>query len=112
LRACWQASFTCWQARTTLLPWPPAFAIGTLHGLAGSSHIFGVLPALALPSTFAAAVYLLAFGIGSVAAMTCVAWVLGLVALRYEKAGNRVYQGMMGTCGAGAIVVGCILLVK
>jgi len=27
-----------------------AFGVGTLHGLAGSSHLLGVLPALALPS--------------------------------------------------------------
>ena len=27
----------------------PAFAVGTVHGLAGSSHLFGVVPALACP---------------------------------------------------------------
>ena len=30
-----------------------AFAVGTLHGLAGSSHLLGILPALAMPSDLA-----------------------------------------------------------
>src|SRR4029450_9914430 len=38
-----------------------AFAVGTLHGLAASSHLLGILPALALPSTRAAGAYLLCF---------------------------------------------------
>ena len=36
-----------------------AMAVGTLHGLAGSSHLLGILPALALPSDGAAVAYLL-----------------------------------------------------
>ena len=39
-----------------------AFAVGTLHGLAGSSHLLGILPALAMPSDLAAGIYLLLFG--------------------------------------------------
>ena len=44
--------------------------MGVLHGVAGSSHFFGVLPALALPTTSAAVLYIGAFGVGTVAAMT------------------------------------------
>ena len=47
-----------------------SFCMGVLHGIAGSSHFFGVLPALALPTTTAAVLYIAAFGVGTVAAMT------------------------------------------
>jgi sulfite exporter TauE/SafE len=47
-----------------------SFCLGVLHGVAGSSHFFGVLPALALPSMAASMTYIAAFGVGTVAAMT------------------------------------------
>ena len=47
-----------------------ALAVGTLHGFAGSSHFFGVLPALALPSVPAGMLYLLGYSVGTVAAMS------------------------------------------
>ena len=54
--------------------------MGVLHGVAGSSHFFGVLPALALPTRAAALTYIGAFGIGTVAAMTAFAAVVGWTA--------------------------------
>ena len=47
-----------------------SFAVGLLHGVAGSSHFFGVLPALALPTPAASFGYIAAFGLGTVVAMT------------------------------------------
>ena len=44
-----------------------SFTLGLLHGAAGSSHVLGVIPALALPSTREALIYLAAFGGGSIA---------------------------------------------
>jgi hypothetical protein len=41
-----------------------SFFMGVLHGLAGSSHFLGVLPALALPTRAAALAYIAAFGAG------------------------------------------------
>jgi sulfite exporter TauE/SafE len=89
-----------------------ALAVGSLHGLAGSSHLFGVLPALALPSQLLAGVYLVAFAAGTVLAMTSFASLLGLVAGRYESAGNRMYRSLVGLSGAGALAVGCFWLVQ
>ena len=39
-----------------------SFAMGTLHGLAGSSHLFGVLPALAFSTRADSMLYLAGFG--------------------------------------------------
>jgi ABC-type nickel/cobalt efflux system permease component RcnA len=69
-----------------------AFAVGTLHGLAGSSHLLGILPALALPSNLMAGAYLLLFGTGSIAAMGAFASLVGWTATRATANGARAYS--------------------
>lgn len=86
-----------------------AFAVGTLHGLAGSSHVLGVLPALAMPSTLASALYLLFFGAGTIAAMAAFAAVIG--AASEKMGGPRVYIRFMGACSVLAIATGAAWLV-
>jgi hypothetical protein len=56
-----------------------AFGIGTLHGLAGSSHFLGVLPTLALPDWMSAGGYLLGFAGGTVLAMAGFSAFLGML---------------------------------
>jgi hypothetical protein len=87
-----------------------SFCMGVLHGIAGSSHFFGVLPALALPTTSAAVLYVSAFGVGTVAAMTIFAAAVGSIALRGIH-GPRAYRAMMATAALLAIVVGGVWLV-
>ena len=83
-----------------------AFAIGTLHGLAGSSHFLGVLPALAFPSTAQAISYLAAYGVGTIAAMTGFSSAIGLVSqtILLKRAG--AYRSLMVLFSASAMVVG------
>ena len=91
------------------LPARPSLAalwIGTLHGFAGSSHVLGILPALALPSAEASLAYVIAFGLGSIAAMVAFSSALGLVALRLTAGGPRAYQLLLATFSAVSIVVG------
>lgn len=87
-----------------------AFGVGILHGLAGSSHFLGVLPALALPTHTAAATYVVGFGAGSVAAMTAYAACIGAVALRAKRGGLQWYRALLTGSGAAAIIVGCVWL--
>jgi Cytochrome C biogenesis protein transmembrane region len=87
-----------------------AFYLGALHGVAGSSHFFGVLPALALPTRAAAIAYILAFGVGTVAAMTSFAAVVGSASGRWTEDG-RLHRVMMATAAVLAILVGGIWLV-
>lgn len=56
-----------------------AMLVGTLHGLAGGSHIFGVLPALALPTQFDAIIYLISFGTGTISAMAIFTFLIGAI---------------------------------
>jgi hypothetical protein len=74
----------------------PAFAIGVVHGLAGSSHLYGVLPALALAEGQRVS-YLIAFGIGSVITMAGFSGVLAVVIERIQpRAAHSAIPGSRG----------------
>ena len=83
-----------------------AIGVGTLHGLAGSSHLLGILPALALPSDFMAGTYLLLFGAGSVAGMGTFASIVGWVAGSPGARGSRTQAALLGLCAVFAVAVG------
>ena len=87
---------------------PPKTAlwIGSLHGLAGSSHLLGILPALALPSLAASAAYIVGFGLGAIVAMVAFSSALGLVAVRLTARDGRGYQALLAAFSAISIVVG------
>ena len=88
-----------------------AFAVGTLHGLAGGSHFVGVVPALAL-STSQAVLYLAAYGVGTITAMIGFASLLGWMALRAGEAGARWARGLMVASSVAALVVGALWIVQ
>ncbi len=83
-----------------------AFAVGTLHGLAGSSHFLGVLPALAFTRQSDAIAYLAAFGIGTIAAMAGFSTAIHFIAKRLSFSGARAYRTALGTCSVAALGVG------
>jgi len=82
-----------------------SFLMGVLHGVAGSSHFLGVLPALALPTRSAALTYIAAFGAGSIVAMTAFGAALG------AAPGPRLQRAFMLSAAAVAFIVGCTWLV-
>lgn len=86
-----------------------SFCLGVLHGIAGSSHFVGVLPALALPTRESALAYVAAFGVGTVAAMTVFAALVGAAALRTSP-GARAHRAMLRSAAALAIVTGIVWL--
>lgn len=83
-----------------------AFAIGSLHGLAGSAHFLAVLPALALPTASDAAQYVGAFALGTMIAMSSFSSAIGWCAARLADRGARAVQHLLGVCSAAAIAVG------
>lgn len=85
-----------------------AFAIGTLHGLAGSSHVLGILPMLALPTKTEAITYLAAFGVGTVLAMAGFSSSIGWLTRRFAVNSVKIYRGLMRTCAVAAMAIGCI----
>jgi cytochrome c biogenesis protein CcdA len=87
-----------------------SFSMGTIHGLAGSSHLFGVLPALAFPSRTSSVLYLAGFGLGAVTGMTAFAAAVGLLSSRF-RGRSRSYSGFLYATSAVALVVGGVWLV-
>lgn len=83
-----------------------SFAFGILHGLAGSAHVLGVLPALALPTRFLSGVYLASYGIGSIAAMTAFAAIIGVLSTRASDGGTHLYRGLLYACSGAAVIIG------
>ena len=83
-----------------------AFAVGTLHGLAGSAHLLGILPAFALPSDLAAGTYLFLFGTGSIAAMGTFALLVGWMAGRPGASSPRAQGALLGLSSVVAVAVG------
>ncbi len=84
-----------------------AFGIGTLHGLSGSSHFLAIIPALAMPSTTLAIVYLGCYGVGTVLAMILFASAINSLSMRFAGTA-KVYRGFLFSCSGIAIAVGCI----
>ncbi len=87
-----------------------AFVVGTVHGVAGTGALLGVIPVLALPEIACAIAYLSGFAVGTVGAMTGAAALLGLAApegrgdARAALVYRRVFLGASGVAlavGAG-----------
>ncbi len=83
-----------------------SFFLGMLHGLAGSSHLFGVLPAVALSTQADAIAYLGGFGIGAIAAMTAFAALVGVLARGAGRRDLGAYRNVLYACSICAVLVG------
>jgi hypothetical protein len=82
-----------------------ALGIGLIHGVAGSSHLYGVLPALALASADRVG-YLIGFGIGSIVAMGLFASAIGLVIGRVPGSRAVVQRWGLLVASIAAVVIG------
>ena len=87
-----------------------SFSMGAIHGLAGSSHLFGVLPALAFPSRASSMLYLAGFGLGAIAGMTTFSAAVGLLSSKFNRR-SRSYSGFLYAPSAVTLVVGGVWLV-
>lgn len=86
-----------------------ALSIGVLHGFAGSSHLFGVLPALAFESRAHGVVWLSAFAAGTVLAMTGFSASLAALAQRLRGSGARL---LLGGSSTAAVATGLWWLLR
>lgn len=83
-----------------------ALLLGGIHGLAGSAHLLGALPALALSTRSSTVGYLIAFCAGSLIAMAGAAWILARVG---ERGPARRWQAVGS---AASLAVGALWLVS
>jgi len=88
-----------------------AFFAGTLHGVAGTAHILGVLPAVAMADWLSSAVYLLAFAAGTIAAMAGFAAAVGEGSARMSGNAPLFLKRLMYGTGVLTILVGILWIV-
>ncbi len=84
-----------------------SFWIGSLHGVAGGSHLLGILPTLALPTTLGAASYLGGYGVGTIGGM---ALFTALISRAVHRRSPAVGRAFLATCSTGAVTVGMFWL--
>jgi len=82
-----------------------AFWLGTLHGAAGLSHLFAVLPALAFPGWWQPLLYIGGYGLGSLAAITGFTAALGRLLPGHSERALRV---SLGVASAASVIVGAV----
>ena len=82
-----------------------AFAAGTMHGVAGTAHLLGVLPAVALPG-WGAGVYLGSFALGTILAMGSFAALVGEGSARLSGDVPRLVQRLLLGASATTVAVG------
>lgn len=87
-----------------------AFFAGTLHGVAGTAHLLGVLPALALPGWSASLAYLLAFAAGTIAAMAAFTAFVGESSARMAP-GPALLRPLLCAASFVTVAVGAAWLV-
>jgi hypothetical protein len=83
-----------------------AYVVGGIHGISGLSGIVYVLPALFLNDNFRLFLYMLGFFITSIASMSLVGGVLGLV-----PGGTFKIMTLNGIAGVSVIGVGVMWIV-
>ncbi|MDA3943498.1 MAG: sulfite exporter TauE/SafE family protein [Bacteroidetes bacterium] len=84
-----------------------ALFIGLIHGLAGVSHLLGVLPTLAFPTAFDSAMYLTGFGVGTIVAMVAFSFFLGYVSYQSsERFKPVIFKTIQFTGASASLIVG------
>jgi len=89
-----------------------ALLIGTVHGFAGFSHLFALLPSLALPTVIASVIYVSAFALGTILTMILFAFILGVVAYKAAiKEKQKFLKWFTLTGGFLAICIGILWII-
>jgi hypothetical protein len=87
-----------------------SFLVGTLHGVAGTSHLLGVLPALAFPHWVQTVGYLGAFGVGTIVAMSAFSMAIGWLGKVGSASGASSCRWVLMAASCAALAVGGIWL--
>jgi cytochrome c biogenesis protein CcdA len=84
-----------------------ALGIGIVHGLAGVSHLIGILPSLALPTKLDAVSYILGFGAGTIFTMVLYAAIMGAISSRVASSNrNKLLLAIRIAGSSAAVIVG------
>jgi ABC-type nickel/cobalt efflux system permease component RcnA len=81
-----------------------ALAVGVVHGFAGFSHLFALLPSLALPTVMDSIIYVTGFAIGTLSTMVLFAFILGIVAFQSAVKNKLIFLKWF-TIGGGVLAI-------
>jgi cytochrome c biogenesis protein CcdA len=84
------------------------FVVGVVHGLAGSAAVVLLVLAVIPDPTWAIA-YLVVFGLGTIAGMTIVTWLIAAPAVFAAQRVQRFQRGIRLAAGSLSIVFGLVL---
>lgn len=87
-------------------PTRPAFAIGSLHGVAGSAPVIALIPLMQIAQPAPAVLYLLCFSLGVLLAMLGFGALLARAGRALANAGRGLDAGFQAVVAGGAIAVG------
>jgi ABC-type nickel/cobalt efflux system permease component RcnA len=89
-----------------------ALFIGIIHGFAGFSHLFALLPSLALPTVMESVIYIAAFAAGTILTMVLFAFILGVVAFQAVVKNKQLFLKWFTLAGGFlAIAVGILWII-
>lgn len=84
-----------------------AAIIGLIHGMAGFSHLLGVLPTLAFKTVSESAFYLIGFGSGTIISMVIFSVLLGFVAFKTDNSKRPfLFRTVQLTGAMASIIIG------
>ena len=85
-----------------------ALLVGSVHGVAGTGYLLGVLPLLSMPGWVEASAFLTGFAAGTILAMVLFSSVLGFLAQGTGHIAIRTYRRVFAAASAAALVVGIV----
>jgi ABC-type nickel/cobalt efflux system permease component RcnA len=86
-----------------------ALSIGIIHGFSGFSHLFALLPSLALPGIIDSLLYLGAFALGTILTMILFSFILGFVAFKSLVSDKLAFLKWFSVAG-GTLAIGIGIL--
>lgn len=87
-------------------------AVGLIHGLAGSGAAVALIPVVGFDSPGPAILYLVAFAVGTIAAMAVYGLLAGMVVGRAAERSVGLARGLARATGAFTILVGLVWVVS
>lgn len=87
-----------------------AFAVGALHGLAGSAALT-LLVLTTVTSTLQGVAFILIFGLGSILSMLIISSIIGLPFLLTTRF-TRLHTGIQALAGAASIAIGLLIVIE
>lgn len=89
-----------------------AFGIGVIHGLAGTSHIWGIIPALSFIHYSNKILYLLAFGVATILSMFFYTSLLGYFSNKIVEKNLNLFPKLLFFLSSISITIGIYWIVN